>query len=96
MTCVQTHALVLDLPAKLCAERAAARVDHEGGLDGPGAKSAVYRLKSQLDKAGRPEASEGLTSVMVRTPAYNWPKDRIQAWSLCSWLCQDMHFYCLL
>ena len=60
--------MCLDLPAQLCANRAAARVDHEGGLDGPGAKSAVYRLATQLAKAGRPHASEGLSSVMVRSP----------------------------
>lgn len=41
-------------------------MDHEGGLDGPGAKSAVHRLSNQLAKAGLPQASEGLASVMVR------------------------------
>lgn len=65
---MQAHAIVLDLPTQLCANRAAARVDHEGGLDGPGAKSAVYRLGSQLVKAGRPQTSEGLSSVMVGDP----------------------------
>jgi len=64
----QVHAVILDLPAQLCANRAAGRVDHEGGLDGPGAKSAVYRLATQLAKAGRPQASEGLSSIMVRSP----------------------------
>ena len=41
-------------------------MDHEGGLDGPGAKSAVHRLSNQLAKAGLPQISEGLASVMVR------------------------------
>lgn len=63
---MQAHAVVLDLPAKLCANRATNRVDHEGGLDGPKAKQAVYRMGSQLAKAGPPQASEGLSSVMVR------------------------------
>lgn len=30
----------LNLPAAVCAARAAARVDHEGGLQGPAARSA--------------------------------------------------------
>ena len=63
---MQAHAVVLDLPAKLCANRATNRVDHEGGLTGPKAKQAVYRMGSQLAKAGPPQASEGLSSVMVR------------------------------
>ena len=63
---MQAHAVVLDLPAKLCANRATKRVDHEGGLDGHKAKQAVYRMGSQLANAGPPRASEGLSSVMVR------------------------------
>ena len=57
---------MLSLPAALCADRAAARVDHEGGLDGPSAKSVVHRMCNQLAKAGLPQISEGLASVMVR------------------------------
>ncbi len=33
----------LNLPAAVCAMRAAARVDHEGGLQGPAARSAQMR-----------------------------------------------------
>ncbi|CAL5220154.1 g2117 [Coccomyxa viridis] len=76
----EAHAIVLDLPTQLCANRAAARVDHEGGLDGPGAKSAVYRLGSQLAKAGRPQPSEGLSSVMVCNSEAD-VKRALQAWS---------------
>ena len=37
------HAVWLNLPAAVCAMRAAARVDHEGGLQGPAARSAQMR-----------------------------------------------------
>ena len=64
---LQAHALVLQLPAALCAGRAAERVDHEGGLQGASAKSVVYRVASQMRSAGLPDAAaEGLSSVMVR------------------------------
>ncbi len=60
--------MVLQLPAALCAARAAQRVDHEGGLQGASAKSVVYRMASQMTSAGLPNAAtEGLSSVMVRT-----------------------------
>ena len=48
-------------------------MDHEGGLDGPGAKSAVHRMSNQLAKAGLPQASEGLASVMVRLSSGSHP-----------------------
>ncbi len=58
--------MVLQLPAALCAARAAARVDHEGGLGGPGAKQTVHRMAAMIARAGLPSAaSEGLASVMV-------------------------------
>ena len=41
-------------------------MDHEGRLDGPGAKSAVHRMSNQLAKAGLPQGSEGLASILVR------------------------------
>ncbi len=72
MLCVQAHALVLQLPAALCASRAAERVDHEGGLQGASAKSVVYRVASQMRSAGLPNAAaEGLSSVMVSEYSMN-------------------------
>jgi hypothetical protein len=63
---VQAHAVVFQLPAAVCAERAAKRVDHEGGVCGASAKAVVYRMASQISKAGLPNAAtEGLASVMV-------------------------------
>lgn len=61
----QAHAVVLGLPAKLCASRAAARVDHEGGVQGPTAPRVVQMMHSQLTKAGPPSKAEGLASIMV-------------------------------
>lgn len=49
---VQVHALVLDLPAALCAERAAARTQHEGGVQGPRAKRIVFSRVAALKRAG--------------------------------------------
>lgn len=62
---LQAHVVVLQLPAVLCAARAAQRVDHEGGLEGIAAKMVVHRMASQINKAGLPNAAEGLASVMV-------------------------------
>ena len=62
---MQAHAVVLGLPAKVCAGRAAARVDHEGGVQGPSAPRVVHMMHSQLIKAGPPTKAEGLTSIMV-------------------------------
>ena len=46
------HCVVLALPPKLCAARAAARVDHEGGVQGKGAPRVVNMMQSQMNKAG--------------------------------------------
>lgn len=46
------HALVLRLPAALCAQRAAERTDHEGRVEGKGSASVVCRMHGQLEKAG--------------------------------------------
>jgi len=62
---MQAHAVVLGLPAKVCAGRAAARVDHEGGVQGPSAPRVVHMMHSQLIKAGPPTKAEGLTTIMV-------------------------------
>lgn len=64
----QAHAVVLGLPAKVCASRAAARVDHEGGVQGPTAPRVVQMMHSQLTKAGPPSKAEGLASIMVSDP----------------------------
>ena len=59
--------MVLQLPPALCAERAAARVGHEGGVGGPGAKRVTYNMAAQIRNAGPPSAPvEGIASVMVR------------------------------
>lgn len=62
---VQAHAVVLGLPVKVCASRAAARVDHEGGVQGPTAPQVVQMMHSQFVRAGPPTKAEGLTSLMV-------------------------------
>ncbi|BDA45631.1 probable aprataxin at C-terminar half [Coccomyxa sp. Obi] len=77
----QAHAVVLQLPAALCASRAAERVDHEGGLQGASAKSVVYRVASQIRSAGLPNAAaEGLSSVMVCTTDAD-VKRALNAWA---------------
>ena len=58
--------VVLALPAKLCAARAAGRVDHEGGVQGPSAIRVTQMMHSQMTKAGPPTKAEGLASIMVR------------------------------
>lgn len=63
----QAHAVVLQLPPATCAERAAARVGHEGGVEGASAKRVAYGMAAQIHNAGLPSAAaEGIASVMVR------------------------------
>mmetsp|Transcript_9263 Transcript_9263/g.27829 ORF Transcript_9263/g.27829 Transcript_9263/m.27829 type:complete len:698 (+) Transcript_9263:62-2155(+) len=62
---VPACAVVLNLPAMVCAERAAGRTDHEGHLQGPGAKMVVYRMHSELQKGGLPTMAEGFTAILV-------------------------------
>ena len=62
---MQAHAVVLALPAKVCAGRAAARKGHEGGVQGPKAHRIVHMMYGQLTKAGPVTKAEGLTSIMV-------------------------------
>ena len=49
----------------LLASRAAARVQHEGGVQGPSAFRVSQMMHSQMSKAGPPSKSEGLASIMV-------------------------------
>lgn len=59
------HALVFQLPVDVCVARASQRLDHEGGVEGPGASRVVKMMHGQIIKAGVPRLSEGLASVMV-------------------------------
>ncbi|DBB01055.1 TPA: hypothetical protein ACH3X1_000955 [Trebouxia sp. C0004] len=76
----EAHAIVLGLPAKVCAGRTAARMDHEGGVQGPSAPRVVHMMHRQLIKAGPPTKAEGLTSIMVCRSDQD-VKAAFQAWS---------------
>lgn len=65
---MQVHVVVLALPAKVSAARAAARVQHEGGVQGPSAFRVSQMMHSQISKAGPPTKAEGLASIMVCCP----------------------------
>ena len=62
---VQAHAVVLGLPAKVCAGRAANRVGHEGGVEGSAAPRVVHMMHRLFVKAGPPTKAEGFASIMV-------------------------------
>ena len=62
---MQAHAVVLGLPAKVCAGRAANRVGHEGGVEGASAPRVVYMMHRLFVKAGPPTRTEGFASIMV-------------------------------
>ena len=53
---VDVHAVVLDLPAKLCISRSVKRTGHEGNLQGGKAAAVVNRM---LQKKELPKLSEG-------------------------------------
>lgn len=57
---VQKHAVVLDLPAKLCISRSVKRTGHEGNLQGGKAAAVVNRM---LQKKELPKLSEGFTRI---------------------------------
>ncbi|KAG9453531.1 hypothetical protein H6P81_006435 [Aristolochia fimbriata] len=57
---VDIHALVLDLPAKLCISRSVKRTGHEGNLQGGRAAAVVNRM---LQKKETPKLSEGFTRI---------------------------------
>ncbi|KAL9242587.1 hypothetical protein vseg_016573 [Gypsophila vaccaria] len=59
---VDVHAVVLDLPAKLCISRSVNRVDHEGNLQGGKAAAVVNRM---LQKKELPKLSEGFSRITI-------------------------------
>lgn len=61
---MQVHALWLNLPASTCAARVVARVDHEGGLEGPEARTASLRMH-KMAAASPPRRAEGLATIRV-------------------------------
>ncbi|KAH7429064.1 hypothetical protein KP509_09G029000 [Ceratopteris richardii] len=58
----QVHALILDIPVKICIQRAMQRIGHEGGLEGKHAPAAVQRMAQTLE---RPAEVEGFTSIFT-------------------------------
>ncbi|XP_071722926.1 transcription factor bHLH140 [Rutidosis leptorrhynchoides] len=57
---VDVHAVVLDLPAKLCISRSVKRTGHEGNLQGGKAAAVVNRM---LQKKELPKLNEGFTRI---------------------------------
>ncbi|XP_059668025.1 transcription factor bHLH140 isoform X2 [Cornus florida] len=57
---VDVHAVVLDLPAKLCISRSVKRTGHEGNLQGGKAAAVVNRM---LQKKELPKLSEGFSRI---------------------------------
>lgn len=57
---VEVHAVVLDLPAKLCISRSVKRTGHEGNLQGGKAAAVVNRM---LQKKELPKLSEGFSRI---------------------------------
>lgn len=59
---VDVHAVVLDLPAKLCISRSVKRIEHEGKLQGGKAAAVVNRM---LQKKELPKLSEGFSRITL-------------------------------
>lgn len=59
---VDMHALVLDLPAKLCISRSVKRTGHEGNLQGGRAAAVVNQM---LKKKELPKLNEGFTRITI-------------------------------
>ncbi|XP_010676789.2 transcription factor bHLH140 [Beta vulgaris subsp. vulgaris] len=59
---VDVHAVVLDLPAKLCISRSVKRTGHEGNLQGGKAAAVVNRM---LQKKELPKLSEGFSRITI-------------------------------
>lgn len=57
---IDIHAVVLDLPAKLCISRSVKRTGHEGNLQGGKAAAVVNRM---LQKKELPKLSEGFNRI---------------------------------
>ncbi|KAF0935954.1 hypothetical protein E2562_037444 [Oryza meyeriana var. granulata] len=58
---VDVHAVVLDLPAKVCISRSVSRMNHEGNLQGGRAAMVVNRM---LKKKETPFLTEGFSRIM--------------------------------
>ncbi|KAJ7950009.1 transcription factor bHLH [Quillaja saponaria] len=58
---IDVHAVVLDLPARLCISRSVKRTGHEGNLQGGKAAAVVNRM---LQKKELPKISEGFNRIM--------------------------------
>ena len=61
----QVHAVVLNLPLKLCQKQAMERIAHEGGLSGNEAHRVVGQMNGVFRKAGLPHKKEGFASILV-------------------------------
>ncbi|XP_054791901.1 LOW QUALITY PROTEIN: transcription factor bHLH140-like [Prosopis cineraria] len=61
---IDAHAIVLDLPAKLCISRCVKRTGHEGNLQGGKAAAVVNRM---LQKKELPTLSEGFNRIIFQT-----------------------------
>ncbi|OIT21158.1 PREDICTED: transcription factor bHLH140 [Nicotiana attenuata] len=59
---VEKHAVVLDLPAKVCISRSVKRTGHEGNLQGGKAAAVVNRM---LQKKELPKLNEGYARITV-------------------------------
>ncbi|XP_047342157.1 transcription factor bHLH140 isoform X2 [Impatiens glandulifera] len=59
---IDVHAIVLDLPAKLCISRSVKRTEHEGNLQGGKAAAVVNRM---LQKKELPKLTEGYSRITV-------------------------------
>ncbi|KAK1285780.1 hypothetical protein QJS10_CPB20g00270 [Acorus calamus] len=57
---VDVHAVVLDLPARVCISRSVKRTDHEGNLQGGKAAAVVNRM---LQKKEFPKLNEGFSRI---------------------------------
>ncbi|KAJ1416243.1 P-loop containing nucleoside triphosphate hydrolase [Sesbania bispinosa] len=74
---IDIHAVVLDLPAKLCISRSVKRTGHEGNLQGGKAAAVVNRM---LQKKELPKLSEGFNRITF-CQSENNVKDAINTYS---------------
>ncbi|KAL6987864.1 Carboxylic ester hydrolase [Sarracenia purpurea var. burkii] len=59
---IDVHAVVLDLPAKICISQSVKRVGHEGNLQGGKAAAVVNKM---LQKKELPKLSEGFSRITI-------------------------------
>ena len=62
----QVHAVLLNLPMKLCVDQATNRIAHEGNLSGEAARTVIQQMNRQFQAAGQPSHVEGFLSILVR------------------------------